>query len=241
MESMKDEVLVECHQIEKSLGKNLILQGIDLKFFSNKITLLIGENGAGKTTLCKVLALLLKPNSGKIFYKGKEVKDNERIGYRKDLGYLSHQTFTYSYLTAIENLIFFADLYGIKQKKDKIEKLLIDFGIYKERNQLAGTFSRGMQQRLALTRVLLNDPKVLILDEPFSGLDPAASQNLLKILSELKNKERTIIVVTHEINEIVEIVNTCVILKNGKKVFDGPFYSRENLIKIYLNCCGEMQ
>ncbi len=235
---MNDDVIVECQQIVKHYGKNPALDNIDLKLFANKITLLLGENGAGKTTLCRVLALLSKPHSGKIFFKGKEVKGSERIDYRKNLGYLSHQTFIYNQLSAAENLNFFADLYGIKQKKKKVEELLEDFGIYNERNKLAGTFSRGIQQRLALARVLLNDPDVILLDEPFSGLDQNSLKNLAQTLFNLKNNERTILIVTHLIDGTAGIADRCIILKNGRKVFEGDFLCKENLQKIYFEHLG---
>ncbi|NMB99575.1 MAG: ABC transporter ATP-binding protein [Thermoanaerobaculaceae bacterium] len=235
---MKEEILVECSHIEKFYGKKQALKGVDLKLFANKITFLMGENGAGKSTLCKILALLSKESNGKILYKRREIKGNLRDEYKKVLGYLSHQTFIYNHLTALENLNFFANLYGITNKKEKIEQVMSSFGLTEYKNQIAGTFSRGLQQRLSLARTLLNDPTVLLLDEPFAGLDPSALYNLAQILSELKTRERTILVVTHEIDDTVEIADNFIILKQGRKVFEDTFYSKENLKNTYFEFFG---
>jgi len=235
---MKEEVLVECSQIDKFYGKKQALKKVDLKLFTNRITFLMGENGAGKSTLCKILALLSSKSNGKLFYKNTEIKGELRAEYKKILGYLSHQTFIYSHLSAWENLVFFANLYGIKNKKEKIEQLMDSFGIIENKNQIAGTFSRGLQQRLSLARTLLNDPNVLLLDEPFAGLDPCALNNLAKILLDQKNSERTILIVTHEIDDTIEIADNFIILKAGEKVFEGSFYSKENLKEVYFEYFG---
>ena len=235
---MKEEVLVECSQIDKFYGKKQALKKVDLKLFTNRITFLMGENGAGKSTLCKILALLSSKSNGKLFYKNREIKGELRAEYKKILGYLSHQTFIYSHLSAWENLVFFANLYGIKNKKEKIEQLMDSFGIIENKNQIAGTFSRGLQQRLSLARTLLNDPNVLLLDEPFAGLDPCALNNLAKILLDQKNSERTIFIVTHEIDDTIEIADNFIILKAGEKVFEGSFYSKENLKEVYFEYFG---
>lgn len=235
---MNEEVLLECSQIEKFYGKKKALKGIDLELLANKITFLLGENGAGKSTLCKILALLSKESSGKIFYKKQEIKGVLRTEYKKVLGYLSHQTFIYNHLSALENLNFFANLYRIKNKKEKIEQLMKSFGLIKYKHQIAGTFSRGLQQRLALTKTLLNDPTVLLLDEPFSGLDPGCVDNLAKMLLDLKGRKRTILVVTHKIDDTVEIADNFIILKGGEKVFEGSFSSKEDLKENYFEYCG---
>lgn len=232
MERM-EEIILECLKIEKSFGFKKVLNGVDLKFFSKKITLLLGENGAGKTTLCKILSLLSQQNNGKLFYKGKSVVERTKNEYKKVLGYLSHQPFVYNHLTAIENLMFFAKLYGISNKKEKVEYLLKQFKLYDYKNEIAGKYSRGLQQRLSLCKVFLNDPSILILDEPFTGLDQKATMELSKILFDYKREERIILIVTHEIDETVEIADNFIILKDGKILVDSVFKSKEQLKNVY--------
>ncbi|MCX7829713.1 MAG: ABC transporter ATP-binding protein [Acidobacteria bacterium] len=164
---------------------------------------------------------------------GNQISSYYRKEYKKVLGYLSHQTFLYDNLTAQENLNFFAGIYNIENKKERIDELMDNFGVYDSRNLLVGAFSRGMAQRLSLAKVFLNDPKILLLDEPFTGLDPNALENISGILYKLKSPDRTILVVTHEIDDTVEIADRFAILKDGENVYSGSFYSKDDLKRAY--------
>ena len=231
---MENEVLISCENIEKSFGRKKAVKGVDLKLYSNKATLLLGHNGAGKTTLCKIVALLSKQTKGKIFFKGKEVEGSVRNEYKRAIGYLSHSTFLYNHLSAYENLSFFARLYQVKEEEKKINSLLQHFDILKVKNEIVKNFSRGMQQRLSLCKLLISDPMILILDEPFTGLDPDGIRNLTKSLSNLK-EGRTILLVTHEIDESVEICDDVSILKNGEVVLTSEFKNKDEVTKLYFD------
>jgi heme ABC exporter ATP-binding subunit CcmA len=231
---MENEVLVSCENIEKSFGRKKVVKGVGLKLYSNKATLLLGHNGAGKTTLCKIVALLSKQTKGKIFFNGKEVEGSVRNEYKKAIGYLSHSTFLYNHLSAYENLSFFARLYQVKEEEKKINSLLQHFDILKVKNEIVKNFSRGMQQRLSLCKLLISDPMILILDEPFTGLDPDGIRNLTKSLSNLK-EGRTILLVTHEIDESVEICDEVSILKNGEVVLTSEFKNKDEVTKLYFD------
>ena len=231
---MENEVLISCENIEKSFGRKKAVKGVDLKLYSNKATLLLGHNGAGKTTLCKIVALLSKQTKGKIFFKGKEVEGSVRNEYKRAIGYLSHSTFLYNHLSAYENLSFFARLYQVKEEEKKINSLLQHFDILKVKNEIVKNFSRGMQQRLSLCKLLISDPMILILDEPFTGLDPDGIRNLTKSLSNLK-EGRTILLVTHEIDESVEICDEVSILKNGEVVLTSEFKNKDEVTKLYFD------
>jgi heme ABC exporter ATP-binding subunit CcmA len=231
---MENEVLISCENIEKSFGRKKAVKGVDLKLYSSKATLLLGHNGAGKTTLCKIVALLSKQTKGKIFFKGKEVEGSVRNEYKRAIGYLSHSTFLYNHLSAYENLSFFARLYQVKEEEKKINSLLQHFDILKVKNEIVKNFSRGMQQRLSLCKLLISDPMILILDEPFTGLDPDGIRNLTKSLSNLK-EGRTILLVTHEIDESVEICDDVSILKNGEVVLTSEFKNKDEVTKLYFD------
>lgn len=231
---MENEVLVSCENIEKSFGRKRALKEVNLKLYSNKATLLLGHNGAGKTTLCKIVALLSKQTKGNIFFKGKQVEGNVRNKYKKAIGYLSHSTFLYNHLTAYENLSFFSRLYQVKDAEKKIESLLKQFDILKVKDEVVKNFSRGMQQRLSLSRLLISDPMILILDEPFTGLDPDGIRNLTRYLSNLK-EGRAILLVTHEIDESVEICDEVSILKNGEVVLTSEFKNKDEVTKLYFD------
>ena len=231
---MENEVLISCENIEKSFGRKKAVKGVDLKLYSNKATLLLGHNGAGKTTLCKIVALLSKQTKGKIFFNGKEVEGSVRNEYKRAIGYLSHSTFLYNHLSAYENLSFFARLYQVKEEEKKINSLLQHFDILKVKNEIVKNFSRGMQQRLSLCKLLISDPMILILDEPFTGLDPDGIRNLTKSLSNLK-EGRTILLVTHEIDESVEICDDVSILKNGEVVLTSEFKNKDEVTKLYFD------
>jgi len=231
--------LLECKGVEKSFGRKKVLRGVDLSLRPGSVTLLLGPNGAGKTTLCRILALISKQTSGRLFFKGSEITSELRTEYKKALGYLSHQTLIYNYLTAYENLMFFAGLYGIGKPEDKIGNLLADVKLSESRDEIAGTFSRGMQQRLSIARLLLSDPKVLLLDEPFTGLDPDGIKGLTAQLEGLKSPERTVLMVTHELDDSVEIAEAVVIINRGAIVHSGRFGSLKELKEIYFESTSE--
>ncbi len=228
--------LLEARGIEKRFGLAPVLRGVDLGLFPGELLLLLGPNGAGKTTLAKVLSLLSRPNKGDLFLDGKKVGEAERLKLRRALGYLSHQSLLYAHLTAAENLRFFAGLYGVAGPA-RIAELLGKLGLARASNQLVGTFSRGMQQRLALARVLLTEPSIIILDEPYAGLDPEGSRTFTALLEELKAAHRAVLLVSHEIEDCLRAVDRVAVLHGGRMALNEPAtgFSAESLKQRYFD------
>ena len=157
---------------------------------------ILGPNGAGKTTLMRLVAALSRPTSGRILIEGNDLASQaERI--RRSLGVISHQTMLYEDLTARENLRFFADLYGVDDVEMRIDRVLEEVDLTERIDDLFRTFSRGMKQRLSIARAVIHEPSILLLDEPFTGLDTAARDTLASSILRFRGEGRTIVLVTH--------------------------------------------
>jgi heme exporter protein A len=173
--------------LAKRYGAKRVLQGIDFGLPRGGFLVVTGPNGSGKTTLLRLCAGLAAPTSGEL----------EVAADRRDIGFLAHEPLVYNELTALENLDLYGRLYGVPERRERIGMLLERFGLWDVRSELVSTFSRGMSQRLALCRSLLHDPKLLILDEPYSALDEAGVDLLDRELAELRATS-TCLVATHD-------------------------------------------
>jgi heme exporter protein A len=179
--------VIHARALEKRYGEKRILRGLDLDVEARDFLLVTGPNGSGKTTLLRLCAGLAAPTRGEL-----------ELGVeRRDLGYLAHEPLVYRELTALENLDLYGRLYRVPERRERIGMLLERFGLWDARHGRAGSFSRGMLQRLALCRALLHEPGLLILDEPHSGLDAEGVALLDRELGE-RAGETTFIVATHE-------------------------------------------
>jgi heme exporter protein A len=217
---MADVPLLEAQGITKRFGYLPVLRGVDLSLHSGELLLLLGPNGAGKTTFTRVVATLTRPTGGQLLLEGSPLGHARREALRRRLGYLSHQTFLYGHLTARENLEFFGGLYGVSSLGERVPFLLEQVGLSQIARRRAGTFSRGMQQRLSLARVLLTDPDLLILDEPYTGLDPQGAEALTSVLVGLKAGQRALLLVTHELEACLPIADRLAVMVKGKVVTD---------------------
>jgi ABC-type multidrug transport system ATPase subunit len=179
--------VIRARGLDKRFGEKRVLRGVDLDVGDGDFVVVTGPNGSGKTTLLRLVAGLLAPSAGELGVRA------ERAG----IGFLSHEPLVYRELTPIENLQLFARLYRIPERGERIGMLLERFGLWDVRHERAGTFSRGMLQRLALCRTLLHDPGLLLLDEPFNALDAEGAGLLDRELAELRG-ERTFLVATHD-------------------------------------------
>jgi heme exporter protein A len=213
--------LVRALDLEKWYGAVPAVVGIDFTLREGEFLTLFGPNGAGKTTLLKMLCGVVRPSRGEIRIAG-ELVDGGAGVWRRRVGVLSHQTFLYAGLTALENLDLFGKLYGIAGRADRIRTGLVDVGLWERRDDLAGTFSRGMQQRLALARTLLHEPDLILLDEPYTGLDPHAAAVLRGVLERLKDGRRTVVLVTHNLVQGLEMADRVVVQADGVWVSDEP-------------------
>ena len=174
---------------------------------------LLGPNGAGKTTLLRILSSLVRPTSGSVRVAS-FILPSQGASLRAKLGVVSHQPLLYGDLTAAENLQFFSKLYSIGA--DRILEILDLVGLLPRKHDLVRTFSRGMQQRLAIGRAILHNPSILLLDEPHTGLDQAAGEILDKILKDVALEGRTVVMTSHDLLRASELASRLVLLSKGK-------------------------
>jgi heme exporter protein A len=182
---------------------------------------IFGPNGAGKTTLLGMLGGGLRPTAGEVRI------GNHRVGIRSSdwrhrVGVLSHQSFLYGHLTCAENLRFFGRLYGLGDLESRVPDRLERVGLRGRADAPVRSLSRGMRQRLALARTLLHDPEVVLLDEPYTGLDAHAADVLREVLSSLKDGRRTVVLVTHNLGQGLELAERILVQVRGRIVFDRP-------------------
>ena len=227
---------IDAISLRKSYGNFEALRGLNLKVESGKACTIFGPNGAGKTTLIKLLATLITPSSGELRICGFDAK-KEVNNIRSTIGVISHDPYLYDNLTAFENIVFFGTLYGIEDINEKAHSVIEQIGLKKRMNDMVRTFSRGMKQRLTVARAIVNDPKVLLLDEPYTGLDQHGANIFGEMLSELKSHSRTILMTTHNIDEGLGISDKIAIMTHGKIVFDSPTSDIEtsNFKELYLS------
>jgi heme exporter protein A len=214
-----DAPAIEARGVEKWYGPLPAVRGIDLALARGEFLTIFGPNGAGKSTLLRMLCGAVRPTSGTVRIVGEEVGGEEE-GWRRKIGLLSHQTFLYPGLTAAENLDFYARLYSLPDRKARVAEALEGVGLLDRAGDRVRTFSRGMQQRLALARTLLHEPEVVFLDEPYTGLDPHASAMLRAVLDRLKDGRRTVVLVTHNLSQGLEQADRVAVQVGGRWVSD---------------------
>ncbi|MDW7674724.1 MAG: heme ABC exporter ATP-binding protein CcmA [Bacillota bacterium] len=201
--------------ITKRIGSKEILRGIDLHIKPGQFVTVLGPNGAGKTSLLKILSLLVNPTEGELLIGGQKVEDN-LVELRKNIGVISHNSFLYDRLTAYENLKFYGEMYGVDNLKERAFEVIEEVGLQYAMSDPVGTFSRGMQQRLSIARSIIHNPKVLFLDEPYTGLDQHAIGILNNVLAQLNKNGRTIFMITHNYEQGLELSDRILIVYKGK-------------------------
>ena len=212
---MGDAPILEARNLMKRFGAIAALDGLDFDLAAGESLAVFGPNGAGKTTLTRILTGSLRMTSGSLKIAGRDPRAHG-IETQRIIGLISHQTFLYDDLTARQNLIFFARLYGLDDPPGKAVELLDSVRLLDRADDPARTFSRGMQQRLSLARCLIHDPRIVFLDEPFTGLDPYAAALLRATLERLRHEGRTLFLVTHNLAEGLELSDRWMILAAGK-------------------------
>jgi heme exporter protein A len=227
---------IKAEGLTKSFGSIEALRGVDLSIKKGEFYTLFGPNGAGKTTFIKILSTLAKPSSGRLTVAGRDaVKDPD--GVRGVTGVLSHDPYLYENLSAFENIRFFGTMYGVAEVEKRAEEVISRVGLGKRTHDLVRTFSRGMKQRLAVARAIVHDPSVLLLDEPYTGLDQHGSKIFGEMLSLLKSDGRTILMTTHNIEEGLDRSDRVGILAWGRMVYESGAdgIDREEFRELYLS------
>jgi ABC-2 type transport system ATP-binding protein len=214
--------MIETKKLTRTFGNLVAVDNLDLRIEAGDIFGFIGPNGAGKTTTMRILVTLLAPTSGSAYIDGLDVtRQGKRV--RRQIGYMPDYMGVYDDLRVFEYLEFFAAAFGIEYRKRAaiVDGVLELTDLVSKRDTAVDSLSRGMQQRLGLARVLIHDPKVLILDEPASGLDPRARIEIRELLRELKRMGKTIMISSHILSELEEICDHIGIIERGRLVFSG--------------------
>ncbi|GMR12476.1 MAG: ABC transporter ATP-binding protein [Gemmatimonadota bacterium] len=191
------------------------VDGVDFRLDAGSLLAVFGPNGAGKTTLLRILAGILRPTRGQVLLDGNAVDVGDRQ-WRRRIGVVSHQGFLYGRLTVAENLEFYGRLFGLSDLAQRVPERLAAVALEDRARSEVRTLSRGMRQRLALARALLHDPEVVLLDEPYTGLDAQAASVLREVLSALKDGRRTVVLVTHNLRQGLELADRVAIQVGGR-------------------------
>ncbi|MBT2734387.1 ABC transporter ATP-binding protein [Bacillus sp. ISL-7] len=211
--------MIEIKKLIKQADNKLILRGVDLSIKKGETVAILGPNGAGKSTLLKVLTTLIKPTSGSILVNNMDLKKNH-IEIKKIMGYLPHSSLLYDHYSPLENIVFFGNIYGVKNVEQRAIALVKEVGLSFFLNEPVKNFSRGMIQRIAIARAIVHEPRILLLDEPHTGLDQGAITILNNVILSMKAKGTTTLMVTHDFKQAAEICDRIIIVKNGKIVDD---------------------
>jgi ABC-2 type transport system ATP-binding protein len=227
-------------ELTKIYGQTPILKRISIQFTPGTITGLIGPNGAGKSTFLSIVSGLIKPSQGKIL-----VNDQELPGYtyaletRSKIGFIAHESGLYGDLNGYENLWFTAQLYGISDPDEKVKHFLQFFDLWEVRHLSVNKYSRGMRQRLSLSRVMITSPDFLLLDEPFEGLDARNASRLEELIRDHLKKPGFSILVSHDMYVVARLCTRIGILDRGRLKFFGDFSgTRDDLLDLYTKTIG---
>jgi heme exporter protein A len=206
--------MIEVHRLVKRFGLKTVLRELDFHVENGEFVALLGPNGAGKTTFLRILASLSRPTLGEIKIAGFRLP-TEATSLRRRLGVVMHLPLLYGDLTAEENLRFYAKMYAIPSMDKRIREVLELVGLTSRCRDLVRTFSRGMQQRLAIGRAVLHNPEVMLFDEPHTGLDQDACTMLDRLLSEVAARGRTVVMTSHDLTRVADLASRFDVLSNG--------------------------
>ncbi len=207
--------MIQVRKLVKNYGLNVALRGVDLHVSEGEFMSLVGPNGAGKSTLLRIVATLLQPTGGEVAVGGWSFPKHA-AKVRRHIGLVSHQPLLYQDLTAAENLEFFARLYQLDDVKERVLEALRKVGLFARQRDPVGGFSRGMVQRLTIARATLHEPDVLLLDEPYTGLDQDAASLLDSLLRQESELGRTILLITHDLAHGLQQSDRIAILNRGR-------------------------
>ena len=220
--------MITTNGLTRRFGDLTAVDGLDLHIERGEVFGFLGPNGAGKTTTVRMLSALIAPTSGSASIGGRTLGEaNQDI--RQHVGVLTETPGLYKRLSAWDNLLFFARLYQIDEPEKQAEKYLKTFELWDRRNGAAGSFSKGMRQKLALARALLHEPEILFLDEPTAGLDPEAAKTVRELIESLRSKERTIFLCTHNLDEADRLCDRIALFKSRLLTVGDPQSLKEQM------------
>lgn len=223
---------VQLREVSKSYDRTFALHRVSTSFHAGTMTALLGGNGAGKTTLLNILATLDTPSNGSIHYDKIAWKNFARK-HRTQIGWVSHDSLIYDELTGRENLEFYARMYGISKPEQLTEHWLKRVGLTDAADRRASAYSRGMRQRLTIARALLHEPRLVLLDEPTTGLDQNGIRDVSELFTELRNDGRIVVLITHDHHVLDGRIDRLVILKRGKLTFDDHAQTAAEILDAY--------
>jgi ABC-type multidrug transport system ATPase subunit len=223
-----EEKIIEVEGVSKDFGKIKALKDVSFYLKNGEIICILGENGSGKSTLIKIIAGIIKPTDGKLKIFGKD-PFKERSIYSK-IGFLFHEPLFYEELTIFENLYFISKMLNVENFFEKIKKISSLFLIEDKLNEKVKNLSRGEIQKAGFLRALLNDPEILILDEPFTAVDEKGKEIIIKVFNDFKKEKKSIIFSTHDKEIAKNISDNVLLLSKGKKIYFGN-------LKNFLNFC----
>jgi heme ABC exporter ATP-binding subunit CcmA len=228
------EAIVETRGLGRRFAGITAVQGIDFTVTPGEAVAVLGPNGAGKTTLLRMLATLLRPSSGTLHLFGRPLRDGGAAARRR-IGFLSHQSFLYPDLTPTQNLDFYARMFGVPAAAARVAELLDQVGLIGWAHRPVRTLSRGLEQRCALARAVLHEPQLLLLDEPFTGLDVQAAAILADMLRQARTRGTTVLMTTHDLARGFELCTRAVILVRGRLAWSGAMTMerREEFEQVY--------
>lgn len=220
--------MIKTENLTKKFGDYTAVDRLTLDIADGEVFGFLGPNGAGKTTTVRMLTSLIAPTSGRATVLGYETgKDDQNI--RRNVGILTETPGMYDRLSAEYNLTVYAKLYEVKDVPGQVEKYLRMLGLWERRNDPAGTFSKGMRQKLAIARALLHEPRIIFLDEPTSGLDPESAKLVRDFVADLKTQGRTIFICTHNLDEADRLCDRVAVFKTHLRVLDSPAKLRQQM------------
>ena len=211
---------IRCEGLTKAFGTRKAVDDLTFELPQGAFLSVFGPNGAGKTTLLRLLATLARPSAGSVAVNGVDLKE-EPDRARAAIGLISHNAMLYPDLTAEENLLLYARLYGVPEPERRVVELLDAVGLKHRRLDRVRTFSRGMTQRVSIARALVNDPAVVLLDEPYSGLDPHAIDIFDDLIGRVRDG-RTFVMVSHDLEKGFRLADHVLVMARGRAVSFGP-------------------
>ena len=223
---------VSIEAVSRVYGRTFALHRVSLSLPAGAVTALVGDNGAGKTTLLNILATLDAPTEGTVRYGDYDWATFSRRG-RGLIGWVSHDALVYGDLSGRENLAFFARMYGLDRPGERAEEWLERAGLAAAADRRVHAYSRGMKQRLTLARALLHDPRVLLLDEPMTGLDQAGRRFASELFATLRDQGKVVALVTHNLRELGGLADRMAVLRRGRLTYVGKVASSDDVLDAY--------